>query len=258
MSAQPKGDEDRHIHVPVDPCELPGGIQLVYADDCDRQRAVSLEDAALLDFGTVKPFRKPPAYRGQRNFPGWWWSATTRSHVVYESWLERHHIIEADRDARVTGISGQPFQLTWPEGKKQMRHVPDLFSQMLEGEGVVTDCRPIDKMDKDFRHKAAVTAAACRIIGWDYRVVGEPDPVWAANLRWLSGYRHPRFGDERLEELLLTIFARPQPLAQAARQAGDPIRVRPVLFHLLWRGRLSADLGHPLGETTVVTTRKKR
>jgi hypothetical protein len=251
MSAHPKGDEDRHIHVPVEPYELPDGIQLVYTDDRDRQRTVALEDAALLDFGSVKSFRKPPAYRGQRNFPGW--SATTRSHVVYESWLERHHIIEADRDVRVTGISGQPFQLTWPEGNKEIRHVPDLFSRMLEGAGVVTDCRPVDKMDEDFRHKAAVIAAACSAIGWDYRVVEEPDPVWAANLRWLSGYRHPRFGDERLEELLLTIFACPQPLGQAARRAGDPIRVRPVLFHLLWRARLSSDLRRPLGETTVVT-----
>jgi hypothetical protein len=102
------------------------------------------------------------------------------------------------------------------------------------------------------RHKAAVTAAACGVIGWDYRLVGEPDPVWAANLRWLSGYRHPRFGDEQLEELLVSLFASSQPLS-AAGQAGDPIRVRPVLFHLLWRGRLSADLGRPLGETTALT-----
>jgi hypothetical protein len=134
-----------------------------------------------------------------------------------------------------------------------MRHVPDLFCRMLEGNGVVTDCRPADKIDEDLRHKAAVTAAACGVIGWEYRVAVEPDPVWAANLRWLSGYRHPRFGDEQLEELLITLFACPQPLGQAAQQAGDPIRVRPVLFHLLWRGRLSADLGRPLGETTVVT-----
>ena len=226
VSAHPKGNEDRQFHAHVEPCELPDGIQLVYAGDRDRQRTVALEDAALLNFGSVKAFRKPPAYRGQRNFPGWWWSATTRSHVVYESWLERHHIVEADRDVRVTGISGQPFQLTWPEGKKQMRHVPDLFSRMLEGAGVVTDCRPADKMeDKDFRHKAAVTAAACRIIGWDYRVVGEPDPVWAANLRWLSGYRHPRFGDERLEELLLTIFACPHPLGETTvvTACADPV-----------------------------------
>jgi hypothetical protein len=127
----------------------------------------------------VRPFHFE---NGQSSFAGWWWSATTRSHVVYESWLERHHIIEADRDARVTGISGQPFELTWSEAKKQVRHVPDLFCRMLEGQGVVTDCRSVSKADETFRHKAAVTAAACGVIGWDYRLVGEPDPVWAANL----------------------------------------------------------------------------
>lgn len=253
VPAKPCRSEERDDHLLVEPCELPDAIRLVYAGDRDRRHAVLLEDAALLDFGQVKTFRKPPAYRGQRNFPGWWWSATTRSHVVYESWLERHHIIEADRDVRVTGISGQPFKLTWPEEKKQMRHVPDLFLRMLEGDGVVTDCRPADKADEDFRHKAAITAAACSRIGWDYRVVGEPDPVWAANLRWLSGYRHPRFGDEQLGELLFALLAYPQPLGWAARQIGDPIRVRPVLFHLLWRGRLTADLGRPLSEATVIT-----
>lgn len=247
------GDNGHHVRVPVKPCELPTGIQLVYADDRDRQRTVALDDAALLDFSQVNAFRRLPAYRGQRNFPGWWWSVTTRSHVAYESWLERHYIIEADRDVRVTRISGQPFKLTWPEGRKEMWHVPDLFCRMLDGEGIVTDCRPADKIDEDLRCKAAVTAAACGVIGWDYRVAVEPDPVWAANLRWLSGYRHPRFADEQLEELLIAIFARPERLDQAARQAGDPIRVRPVLFHLLWRGRLSADLRRPLGETTVVT-----
>ncbi len=119
MPANPSLDEERDAHVPVEPCELPDGIQLVYADGRDRRHAVALEDAALLDFGQVKAFRKPPAYRGQRNFPGWWWSSTTRTHVVYESWLGRHHIIEADRDVRVTEIWGQPFRLTWPEGNSQ-------------------------------------------------------------------------------------------------------------------------------------------
>jgi hypothetical protein len=248
----PSCDQERDVHAPVEPCELPDDIRLVYVDDRDRRRTVTLEDAAGVDFGLAKAFRKPPAYRGQRNFPGWWWSATTRSHVLYESWLERHHVIEADRDARVAAISGQPFELTWPVGKKQARHVPDLFCRMLEGQVVVTDCRPVSKADEKFRHKAAVTAAACSHIGWDYRLVGEPGPVWAANLRWLAGYRHPRFGDEHLEELLVSLFASAQPLS-AARQVGDPIRVRPVLFHLLWRGRLSADLGRPLGETTILT-----
>jgi hypothetical protein len=70
---------------------------------------------------------------------------------------------------------------------------------MFDGGGVVTDCRPVSKANDGFRHKSAVNAAACSVIGWDFAVVGEPDPVWAANLRWLAGYRHPRFGDEHLE-----------------------------------------------------------
>jgi hypothetical protein len=113
--------------------ELPDGIQLVCADDRGLRHAITLEDATAVDFDRIRAVRQPPADRGQRNFPGWWWSASTRSHVVYESWLERHHIIGADRDVRVTGISGQPFELTWPVGKKQVRHVPDLLCRMLDG-----------------------------------------------------------------------------------------------------------------------------
>jgi hypothetical protein len=243
---------ERESHPPVVPCELPDGIQLVYADDRGRQHAVDLDKAGLVDFGYTRPLRRPPAYRGQRNFPGWWWSATTRSHVEYESWLERHYIIEADRDARVTGIAGQPFALTWPSGKREVRHVPDLFCRAFDGGGAVTDCRPIRKADEDFRYKCAVTAAACEVVGWEFRLVGEPDPVWAANLRWLAGYRHPRFASPELEELLAGAFSQPTPLAAAALQVGDSIRVLPVLFHLLWLGRLKGDLSVPLGYGTVL------
>jgi hypothetical protein len=108
----------------------------MYVDDRGRQCTIALEDAGEVDFSRTGPFRAPPAYRGQRNFPGWWWSVTTRSHVVYESWLERHHIIEADRDARVTGIAGKPFALTWPSGRRRIRYVPDIFCRMLDGGGV--------------------------------------------------------------------------------------------------------------------------
>lgn len=245
---------DANAHPPITTVELPVGIQLAYADERDRRHVVDLENANAVDFGRVRSFRKVPAYRGQRNFPGWWWSATMRSHVVYKSWLERHHLVEADRDARVTSIAGQPFELTWPRGnrKPSARHVPDFLFRTLDGKAVVTDCRPVKRADEDFRYKVAVTAAACSAVGWDFRLVGEPDPVWAANLRWLAGYRHPRFGDEHLEAVLLELFAAGRPLGETTRQAGDPIRVRPVLFHLMWRGRLTTDLSRPLGEATVL------
>ena len=232
---------------------LPDGVQLVYASDHDRRHKIRLEEASTLDFGRTVASRQPPAYRGQRNFPGWWWSATTRSHVVYESWLERHHIIEADRDARVTGIAGQPFELTWPKGRRQVRHTPDLFCRTLDGGGILVDCRPVDRRDEDFMYKCAVTAAACKVIGWTFRMVGDPDPVWAANLRWIAGFRHPRFADPGLEDKLLETFAHPRPLAEGSASVGDPIQVRPALFHLLWRARLSGDLARPLGERTVLT-----
>jgi hypothetical protein len=243
---------ERGRHPPVVPCDLPDGIQLVYTHDRGHRHAITLDEAGAIDFGRARAFREPPAYRGQRNFPGWWWSVTTRSHVVYESWLERHHVIEADRNARVTGIAGQPFALTWPSGKRQVKHIPDLFCRMFDGGGVVTTCRPVSKADAYFRYKCAVTAAACQEAGWEFRLVGEPDPVWAANLRWLAGYRHPRFADPRLVELLVSAFAQPRPLAETARQEGDPIRVLPVLFHMLWLGRLTGDLSRPLGTGSVL------
>jgi hypothetical protein len=240
-------------HQPVVSCGLPDGIRLVYTDDRGRRRAIALDEARTVDFGQTRPFREPSAYRGQRNFPGWWWSVTTRSHVVYESWLGRHHIIEADRDARVTGIAGQPFALTWPSGKRQVWHTPDLYCRMFDGKGVVTDCRSTSRVGADFRYKCAVIAAACQAVGWKFCLVGEPNPVWAANLRWLAGYRHPRFADPGLEEQLVSSVAQPRPLTEAAEQAGDPIRVLPVLFHLLWLGQLTGDLSRPLGNGTILS-----
>jgi hypothetical protein len=58
------------------------------------------------------------------------------------------------------------------------------------------------------------------------------------------------FADPGIEDLLVSAFARSGALAETARQAGDPIRILPVLFHLLWRGRLTGDLSRPLGYGT--------
>jgi hypothetical protein len=38
------------------------------------------------------------------------------------------------------------------------------------------------------------------------------------------------------------VFSTPGPLLAGAARVGDPVAVLPVLFHLLWRGRLAADL----------------
>jgi hypothetical protein len=62
------------------------------------------------------------------------------------------------------------------------------------------------------------------------------------NLRWLAGYRHRRYARTAVMAALEEVFAEPGPLRDGAAQVGDPVAVLPVLFAMLWRGRLAADL----------------
>lgn len=50
------------------------------------------------------------------------------------------------------------------------------------------------------------------------------------------------------------VFAESAPLLVGAEAVGDPIAVLPVLFHLLWRQDLVADLSIPLHPSMTVTT----
>ncbi len=89
------------------------------------------------------------------------------------------------------------------------------------------------------------------MVGWNYRLVGVPDPIVTANLRWLAGYRHPRHDLPDVREVLRRVFVTPTPLMAGTAAAGDPIAVLPVLFHLLWRGVLAVDVSVPLHQDTV-------
>ena len=52
---------------------------------------------------------------------------------------------------------------------------------------------------------------------------------------------------------LAEVFAAGRPLFAGAALAGDRLAVLPVVFHLMWRGDLVADLtARPLGAATLV------
>ena len=75
----------------------------------------------------------------------------------------------------------------------------------------------------------------------------------AANVRWLSRYRHRRCLVPEIAAVLLEVFAGGRGLFEGAGLAGDRLRVLPVLFHLMWQRQLTADLAAgPLAVSTVV------
>jgi len=234
-----------------------GDVVVSWVDAGGQRKSAGLGAAAGVAFEDVLPAREFLSYRGQRHFPGLWWLATTGRHVGYESWLERDHVMALDFDCGVTGVSSQPFTLSWGGSGRKVSHTPDYFARLADGSGVVVDVRPADRVGPDDAAKFEATAAACALAGcWSFRLVHELEPVLAANIRWLSGYRHPRHADPVLGPLLLRAFAGGAPLLAGVSQAADPLRGLPVLFHLLWRGELAAGLGVPLGDGTLVSGRE--
>lgn len=109
---------------------------------------VSAPDAAEVEFELAAPFRRVRPRRGERNFVGDWWLATTKRHVTFESWCERDHLIAFDFDPEIVGISGQPFlfRFTTASGSRRT-HIPDYFLRTTQGGDVVVDIKPDNLMD---------------------------------------------------------------------------------------------------------------
>lgn len=231
-----------------------------FVGDDGAVRCEPLSRCVGVRFEEVTPARPFPAFKGQRNFPGRWWSSTVGQHVGYESWLERDHVMLLDFDPAVVGIASQPFWLSWPAAGGVRRHLPDYFARVEDGSAVVVDVRPDERIKAEDAEAFAVTALACQKVGWRFRRVGAVESVFAANVRWLARYRHPRCGRrEDVTVQLLEVFAQPTPLLDGARQAGDRLVTLPVLFHLMWRQVMTADLtGALLGPDTLVQAGRSR
>ncbi|MGW3723302.1 TnsA-like heteromeric transposase endonuclease subunit, partial [Streptomyces sp. NPDC005133] len=140
----------------------------------------------------------------------------------------------------------------------RQRHRQNLNTAVREaqgpsGTGLLADCAGREELSQRLGSRAAVMEAAAEAVGWQYRVLRPPDPVLAANLGWLAGYRHPRYGGAEPAGRVAEVFQRPRPLIEGVRELGDPAEVLPVVFHALWNGALSAPLDAPLHERVTVT-----
>ena len=229
-------------------------VQLTYRDETGAPQTVGAVDAGRIDFARVEPSRAFPSYRGQRNFPGHYMAECSRRMIEFESWLERDEAMAMDHDPLVEAFAAQPFLLEWVDHTGRCKHTPDFFARRRDGTCVVVDCRPEDRIAPRDRELFDGTAQICATLGWEFRLVHRHDPVWLANAWWLAGYRLTRFRIEPIASALLLAAADPCPLVWAAAQVGEPIAVLPVLYHLLWRGDLQANLNERLDGLTVVRT----
>ena len=209
-------------------------------------------------FERVRPVRSFPSYRGQKNFSGLYYAATMDAHVGFESWVERDVAMMLDFDPDTVAFSSQPFWLTWTQNGDKRRHAPDYFARLADGTGVVIDVRPDDRIEPPDAEAFAATERACREVGWAFRRTGGPGITLAANVRWLAGYRHSRCCRSEIAKALLEVFTDPKPLMSGACDTGDPVAVLPVLYHLMWKHELVAELKEELlGPGSMVMTKQE-
>ncbi|MFK0026642.1 TnsA-like heteromeric transposase endonuclease subunit [Streptomyces sp. NPDC090798] len=123
-----------------------------------------------------------------------------------------------DFDPHVVAFASQPFWLYWDDGRRMRRHAPDWFARLDDESGVVIDCRPPGRIGPRDQEAFDATGRACAAVGWRFRLVGEVDRMQSLNLRWLAGYRHPRYqGSEAVRARLSEVFAQPRELPELAR-----------------------------------------
>lgn len=201
----------------------------------------------------LTPIRKPRSSKRNRHVPSPVYSMTNGGFLIMESGLEHDLLRRVDRDQRTRRIVAQPFKLSW-NGLEPTGHTPDLLTVCADGSTTVWDVRATEAQDDDFRTKAAVTRKACEVVGWRYELFSGLGDIERLNLLWLHGFRRRPPWNGRFEEQAISLAGRPTATLGSIIQCDDGSgELIAVMWHLLWRGVLSADIEARWNTTTPVT-----
>ena len=217
---------------------------------------MTLDRVPVADVVQGLPVREFRWFKGRLHYSGWYWSSSMLRLVVYESRLELARIMLADFDPGVAGLAAQPFLLTGEDGGRVRRHVPDLLLLGADGGVTVVDVKAPSRLaDPEVKAQFGWTRRVCAGRGWGFEAWSGADPQVLANVRFLAGYRRSSvIAGDLIPAVLGTAARRPDigAIERALSQRNRPELVRQVVLHLLWCGRLRADLTRPLGADTRV------
>ncbi len=199
-----------------------------------------------------RPWRTFRWHHGQAHFSGWYWTATTGRHVVYESRLELARLLLADFDPSVAAIAAQPFYLTACVNGKERNHVPDFL--LLNGDAVVTveNVKPADRLaDPKVAEALGWAGAVFAERGWRHEIWTGTSPMRLSNVRFLAAYRDPARLDPAVVSAVAEQVEGPVRLCEIEQAwPGRSDEARAAVLHLVWRGIMQADLSVLLsGET---------
>lgn len=207
-----------------------------------------------------RPTRKPGSRRGQRNYPGVMWMATTGSMVLYESLLERDRLWLADFDPDVVAVAAQPVLLSGRDCPDRNGHFPDFMLEHRNGRVTVVDVKPEHRLTKpEVVAQFEWTGKACAHLGWGYEVWSGADPVVLSNITYLAAGRRLFLLNEVATQVVASVGVSGMTLADAEAAAAahveDHATVRLSALALLWFGQWSVDMSIPLSGESVLTCR---
>ncbi len=213
----------------------------------------AVSPAFMADTRPIRTFRW---FKGQRHYPGTYWSATEAAHVIYESRLELSKLLLADFDPSIERIFAQPLTIHgWIDDRRRL-HTPDYL--LVRGvELVFVAVKSLSQLE----HPKVVEALAWvrEVIeeqGWSFEVASEPRQPNFDNVRFLAGYRRAQSISQAAVDDLRAIDLDGVTFGDAVRTAGgdEPI-TRAALLHLMWTHEVEAALSQPLSDTTLLTAR---
>jgi len=213
----------------------------------------SAVSAGDLMFNGATPVRDMSWRMTQKHRPGLEWLASTGRQHGFESLQERRLLVALDFDGRLRDALSQPFQLTYNDAIRRRRHVPDLLAWLDDGQVLLLNVKPADRIEDI--HRAAFAAcdrlAAAR--GWRHEVVsGWVEPARTI-VETLSSRRRPLHDGFGIEVELRAAAARgPVAFGELVAATRMPVVARAFAVRMLWRKELAVDLASPFEDFSIV------